>query len=87
MQHLGLIAKILFPVCPLLYVPGACIRYTNNKILENVSMMECIEACISETTFVCASVDYDAAPYNRCHMSDARMNHVNFMNPCYTRVE
>lgn len=39
---------------------GAAIKGLNNKIISSVSVVECVRACTSETTFICRSIEYNS---------------------------
>lgn len=51
--------------------PNAAISGHNTKTLSNVSVPDCMDACISERGFKCVSFDYDKAN-NKCDLSDKR---------------
>jgi len=50
--------------------PNAAIAGHNTRHLAKVTVSECLAACVAETEFECASVDYDRHQ-NLCDLSDA----------------
>ena len=55
---------------------GIGITGYNDKILKGVSLDSCKQACLTELSFICLSIDYDRVK-NDCYLSSINKDTIN----------